>query len=447
MNTTPNETPVDPQAGLLQAQLETAKARIFHSTNDQQDGFLLLSSPHEAMPKLGFLDPVLNPVEKIVWANIWIYAKEQGGNLAGFPSHQTLMVRCNLPHSQPISRAIKVLRLCRWITLCERVHEPETGRIKGNLYLLHDEPAPLSLTKEFDDTYLEFLHQCAQHRDARLCDIAGRVLEVIEDELADGVDPLVHNPLRQYDLRLRSSRDLEALESQQGLSRRLATLQPQRKPEAPIFFSTKVLPRREAASSPAAKKHQVRNPHMVFSDETGQRTPGTKFTPGVFQQKDQKIPSAKSTPGVNERSSSSSYINKTTTTYTQENENRTARAESLIKPAELSRNEYHLILKRIAKYSLEDQQNLLDEIGEQIKLRKDTANPVRNPVGYLNWICQQIDKGEQPLSSAHLNRQLRRKREAEREAAERQAAQRAMSKLEELKRKSAAARARERGNG
>jgi len=94
----------------------------------------------------------------------------------------------------------------------------------------------------------------------------------------------------------------------------------------------------------------------------------------------------------------------------------------------------------------DEQQNLLDELGEQIRQRKDTSNPVRNPIGYLNWLCQQIEQGKQPLSSAHLNRQERRRREAAHQAMERQAAARAEEELKELSAKLAQTRKAEECN-
>ena len=94
----------------------------------------------------------------------------------------------------------------------------------------------------------------------------------------------------------------------------------------------------------------------------------------------------------------------------------------------------------------DEQQNLLDELGEQIRQRKDTSNPVRNPIGYLNWLCQQIEQGKQPLSSAHLNRQERRRREGACQAAERAAAAKANEELARLSEELAQARRAEDSN-
>ena len=75
---------------------------------------------------------------------------------------------------------------------------------------------------------------------------------------------------------------------------------------------------------------------------------------------------------------------------------------------------------------------MLDELGEQIRVKKDTPNYIWNPVGYLNWLCEQLERGGQPLTSACLARQKRRAREAKREKAERLANERAMKELEQM---------------
>ncbi len=405
--------PTDPQSALLKAQIEASKSKIIESRERRQDGFLMLSSPHEAMPKLAFLDPVLTPLEKTVWANIWIHAKEQGNQLAGFPSHRTLMIRCNVRQRNSITRSITILRLCRWISLCERVADPATGEIRGNLYALHDEPAPLSLTKELDDGYMEFLDRCALTEDARVREIARRVLAAIDMELQDGRDPLEHDPLYQHNQRMFSLGNLEELErtgSGKG-----------------AYFATLIEPE-------IAGYNHVRNPHMVVSGRKTPKSPCTESTLG-------NLPSTESTLGHFGHSSSYIY-KKTTTTYISAEKEKKCRdfCDSLVRPPELSDNEYRLVLRRIAGFSKNEQQDLLDELGEQIRLRKDTHNPIRNPVGYLNWLCDQIEKGKQPLSSAHLERQKRRRREAELQAAERKAADRAMAEMEALAKKVKTAR-------
>ncbi len=195
------EPAVDPQASLLMAHIEAGKARMLDGGGKPQDSFLFLSAPHEAMPKLAFMDPILSPVEKTIWANIWIYAKEQGMQGAGFPSHKILMSRCNIRQRKAIIRSITMLRLCRWVTLCEQVRDG-TGAIRGNIYALHDEPAPLALTQQLDPAYMAFLEHCVHHHDQRIRRIAAGISEMIDQELLQGRDVLSHDPAHQHEARL-----------------------------------------------------------------------------------------------------------------------------------------------------------------------------------------------------------------------------------------------------
>lgn len=36
-----------------------------------------------------------------------------------------------------------LLRLTRWLSLCQKMHAPGTGRAQGNIYILHNEVLPL----------------------------------------------------------------------------------------------------------------------------------------------------------------------------------------------------------------------------------------------------------------------------------------------------------------
>ncbi len=398
----PPESP--PEAALLKAQIEAGKRRLLEG-GAQQDGFLLFSSPQEAMPKLAFLDPILEPVEKVVWANAWIHAKENGSQMAGFSSHKALAARCNIRRRQAVARSLAVLRLCRWITLCEEVRDPGGGAYRGNLYALHDEPAPLALTRELDPGYLDYLDRCRSSADPRIRDVARRVSEGIDRQLNAGHDLLSPDPVRQHDVRVEALKTIRKLE-QRSRGR------DQDEPGPFLFFGTRVTSNNPRPLS-SAENHQVRNMNTVISGRSLEKSPSSKFEHGNF-----------------ERSSSSSYISKkpTTTSPVEKSE----RKSRLIQPLELTDEEFDLVLHRMRNFPLEQQQDLLDELGEQIRLRKDTLNPIRNPAGYLSWLCQELEQGGQPFTSAHLERRKRRAREAKREKAERLANERAMKKLEQM---------------
>lgn len=444
------EAATDPQASLLRAHIEAGKAKMLDGDRPAQDSFLFLSAPHEAMPKLAFMDPILDPVEKTVWANIWIYAKEQGVQGAGFPSHKILMSRCNIRQRRKVIRSITMLRLCRWVTLCERVFDTATGTFRGNIYALHDEPAPLSLTQQLDPGYMAFLEYCIQHKDGRIHRIATNISESIDNDLLQGRDLLSHDPAHQHEVRLAAVSAILARERGEI---------PSRDSQA-TFFSQVIEPLLESKTTESeeeewedpnwpSENHQVQKPdtvnHRVQFLHTVISPPETPKLPGADSAHGDLPPNHRvqnSAHGDFERSSSSSiFLEKTTTTNTGGNNHQAETKkpvaahrskQTLIRPPELTNNEYALALRRIQKMPLEEQQNLLDELGEQIMQRKDTSNPVRNPIGYLNWLCQQIEEGKQPLSSAHLTRQERRQREIEQLERERRQAQKAEEELARL---------------
>jgi len=71
---------------------------------------------------------------------IMLQARETGGRTA-FPSYDTLASKANVSSTSTISRAIAILRLTRWLTLCAKERQ-KSGQFKGNVYILHDEPLP-----------------------------------------------------------------------------------------------------------------------------------------------------------------------------------------------------------------------------------------------------------------------------------------------------------------
>ena len=446
------ELAIDPQASLLQAHIEAGKAKMLDGGGPAQDSFLFLSAPHEAMPKLAFMDPILDPVDKTIWANIWIYAKEQGLQGAGFPSHKTLMSRCNIRQRRKIIRSITMLRLCRWVTLCEQVFDTATGTFRGNIYALHDEPAPLSLTQQLDPGYMAFLKYCIQHKDRRIHHIATNISESIDNDLLQGRDLLSHDPAHQHEVRLAA---VSAI-----LARERGEIPSRDSKNRAAFFSQAVEPLLESKATeteewddpnrpsenyqvqkPDTVNHRVQFLHTVISPPETPKLPGAESAHGNLPQNHRVQNSAHGDLERSSSSSSSIFLEKTTTTNTggknhQAETKKPATAhrsdQTFIRPPELTDNEYALALRRIQKMPLEEQQNLLDELGEQIRQRKDTSNPVRNPIGYLNWLCQQIEQGKQLLSSAHLNRQERRQREIELLERERRQAQKAEEKLARL---------------
>lgn len=69
----------------------------------------------------------------------------------------------------------------------------------------------------------------------------------------------------------------------------------------------------------------------------------------------------------------------------------------------------------LQKINLDLQQTYLDETAAIIKQRSKTNNPIRNPIGYLAWLCNEQSQGNTYLTSAYIKHQEQRERKEMRE--------------------------------
>ena len=168
---THDEADIRPETYALDALIrETiARARRGGST-PAADALLFLGNWHHAFPALVVEDPVLEPVDKLVW--MVVYRSAHGtGSKAVFPSYADIARRANVSSSSTVSRAISILRATRWLSLCARSRDTN-GRFAGNVYALHDEPLPLADALHLDPGYMAFLQDSANHHHARVRRVA-----------------------------------------------------------------------------------------------------------------------------------------------------------------------------------------------------------------------------------------------------------------------------------
>ena len=108
------------------------------------DGFLYSGNRHESVPRRLFLDRRLTPLERNAWQVFRLQLNDDG--VTAFPTYDQLRpylasMPCAAQAShETVARALTLLRLTRWLSLARRRRDPKTGRIQGNLYVLHDEP-------------------------------------------------------------------------------------------------------------------------------------------------------------------------------------------------------------------------------------------------------------------------------------------------------------------
>ena len=155
------------------------------------DGFLYSGNRHESVPRRLFLDRRLTPLERNAWQVFRLQLNDDG--VTAFPTYDQIRpylasVPCGAQAShETVARALTLLRLTRWLSLVRRRRDPRTGRIQGNLYVLHDEPLSPFEAMQLDADYLGLVSQALTHA-AKAVQIVGMntLKEIAEDPLLCG---------------------------------------------------------------------------------------------------------------------------------------------------------------------------------------------------------------------------------------------------------------------
>lgn len=326
----------------------------------ERTGIIFTGNPHEAVPRRLLLDNRLTPLERNAWQVFRLLLNDDG--LTSFPTYEQLRpylasTPFKLASRETVAKALTALRMTRWLSLGGRVRDEATGQMKGNIYLLHDEPVSIAEAVLLDSGYLELMGECFGHPNKSIRDVAAHVFE----ELA--TDPyLRENTLPSH---------LEKLQQRmmgQGWTNTSVAQAGASESELSDFES--VL---SGSESELSEKAPVRNHTGPSSDSELSRKP-------YFV-----------SPVRNPNSSS-------TSTHTEVCKNTVPRArEDLRLPEQLlqlASEQRRNVMVALGTLELGLQQKVLD----QWVLRCVGAE-VRNPVGYLFGMIQKAQRGEFNQSS------------------------------------------------
>ena len=306
------------------------------------DRLVFLGSRHQAFPTAVIQDPVLEPVDKLVWMVIMLAVGETGGNTA-FPGYEAIGRMANVSSRSTIARAIAILRATRWLTLCARLRQ-SSGRFCGNVYALHDEPLPLADALHLDSNYMAFLSQALAHGHARVRAVAQGVLDAIDEAIqagqAIGVQP---HPIE---------RRLQSRVAADGTG-----------PRRCFAFTQQVVKRLRNGSS---SRQKGGDHHDQNSNAAGDRV--------------RNLNAQKSNSGC-----SSSVIYKTTTTTDAPSKfDITAEGgRPLVYPTRLCDNHRDIAARALSALAAEQRQPILDELEGRFRAEAQGMKPVYDALSFL----------------------------------------------------------------
>lgn len=189
---------------LARMQISLAQRTSENDVTNERSGLLFLGNVHDAFPRRLFMDTRLSPLDKTAWVMIRLYAQQHEGAI--FPTYDELQLQLASPHAEKasretISRALLMLRITGWLSLCKRVRDVH-GRVRGNIYAQHDEPLSCRDAETFDPGWLELVASSCQHKNKAVRMTALAVLNEIRN------DPTMrhrHSRLSMIENRLGSS--------------------------------------------------------------------------------------------------------------------------------------------------------------------------------------------------------------------------------------------------
>jgi hypothetical protein len=345
---------VRPETLALDALIRETVTRAEASTDGGADTMLFLGNRHHAFPTAVIKDPVLEPVDKLVWMVIILEVRETGVNTT-FPGYGAIANMANVSSRSTVARAIAILRATRWLTLCGRLRKA-SGRFRGNVYALHDEPLPLADAIHLDANYMGFLSKAANHGHARVRRVAQGVLASLEEDIQAGLDVCAgEHPVER---RIQS-----LVKTTTGHSRR-------------FFAFTRNAIRQlhhDAAIPPKAVDHRDQK-----SNSAGDRAQNSNA---------QNL----------DRRDSSSYINKKTTTTGSELSKFVLTGEAgqpLVYPRRLCDNHRNLANRYLRGLAPAQRQPVLDELAGRFRAEQKGMKPVYDEIRFLTRLCKLAKAGK-----------------------------------------------------
>lgn len=161
------------------------------ASSASSDGFIFSGNRHDSVPRALLLDKRLTPLERNAWQVFRLMLDDDG--ITAMPTYDQLApwlasMPCAARAShETVSRVLILLRLTRWISLVRRRRNPKTGRIQGNLYVLHDEPLTPYEAIQLDADYLSLVSQSLTHASKSIQRVGVHALkEMAEDPLLNG---------------------------------------------------------------------------------------------------------------------------------------------------------------------------------------------------------------------------------------------------------------------
>ncbi|CDM91122.1 STY4528 family pathogenicity island replication protein [Xenorhabdus bovienii] len=183
-----------------------------------QSGLIYAGNIHDSIPRQLLLDSRLSPIDKITWMMIRLYALQNEG--AVFPTYDELQLQLASPNSgkasrETVSRALLMLRITGWLSLCKRVRD-NSGCIRGNIYMQHDEPISAFDAETLDPYWLDTLERAACENKNK--SIRNTAIYILQEVKNDSLMKHQHSRVKIIENRLGALQTPQQLAAEQNIN-------------------------------------------------------------------------------------------------------------------------------------------------------------------------------------------------------------------------------------
>ncbi len=180
--------------------IEKARQDVLNKRPDDDTGALLfMGETQDPIPRTLIIDSSLNAIDVRVWMllRIGIANPVLPGKL---PTHKQLAntIQCS---ETTIWSSMQVLRLNRWLTLCERVRDQKQMN-RGNIYAIHTEPMTIADTLQLDPQYLDFVKQSLNSKTRHIKNNAMAAHITFYEQINNEEDTFKRSQIEQHNARL-----------------------------------------------------------------------------------------------------------------------------------------------------------------------------------------------------------------------------------------------------
>lgn len=418
----------DTQLTQISRYIEKARQDLLSNGSDDAGALLFLGEMQDPIPRTLIIDPTLNAIDVRIWMLLRISIANPV--LPGKLPSQKELSKAISNSKMTIWSSMQVLRLNRWLTLCEKVRDSK-GQNRGNVYAIHTEPLAISDTLKLDASYIEFIEQSLESKISRVKNNAMAAHIAFYKQINHHENTFHRTQLQQHEARLTAfksdpmeknhsilsedeqnyyAHNFSQLENRSNYdelddqSFPLSVVKPDKSAELSTGYKNCTLSKEQSTKIvPCQKSTEYKNCTLSEMAQQSHSSQGTKI-------------------GVGNNGSSSNIYNtkrlsNTTTTTTDQVKNLKSldRLEKLI----LS-NEIPIVRGILSTIPESFRQDVLDQLlGRLVNYQKTGQGQIYNRVGFIQTLKARVETGEFMMDSHGLMIQNGRQAEcAQQHAAE-----------------------------